>query len=638
MKKVTACTMDCPDSCSLVVKTKKEGTISIQGNPHHPITAGFTCAKIKKHPERLFSPHRITSPMIKKSGKWQKISWGSALDLCGEKMNALRSEPERILHCHGEGAKGILKQLNKLFFAKLGATRTNGSLCDAAGFIAGLMDFGSRINNDILDIHHTRAIVNWGKDFLKSSIHTHAMIKKARKEQDAKLLTVSPFMDTNTDAPNDKIFIKPGTDRFLAAAVIKKLMAMDRVQPDILENTHHWETFRTILDRYSLMDLCRACDVSFNDLDKLTGYYTLDRPVTTFIGTGLQRYAYGGENVRFINALALLSGNVGQSGGGVYFHLHSLANLNTDWAAFQNSKSRRALPVAALGKSILETGNPPIEMIWINGSNVLNQAPDSFSILQAFENVPFKVVVDAFMTDTAQHADLFLPAALMLEQEDIVGSYLHHYVHFVDQVLDPPGEAKSDDWILYELAKRLDPPIHLPDKNEIFNAAINTPHLNISLDALKKQKFVKARRPRVVYENLTFDHPDGKYRLPLGLHAEALPPPGYPLRLLSLIRNSAMHSQMLPEDHHMPLEVLVSPNCPALDNLDLNKDIWLTSSVGQLKIKIKLSPNLHPHTVVAPRGTWISQGGGLNQLVQTQLTDIGKGAAFYAQYVTLENR
>ena len=636
MKLMTACTMDCPDTCSLIIEKSGTGHIAIKGNPDHPVTAGFTCAKIKKHPQRLTSPHRITTPMVRTNGHWRNISWDAALDLCAENINALRSEPESILHCHGEGAKGVLKQLNKHFFAQLGATRTKGSLCDAAGFIAGLTDFGSRQNNDIADVLNTNHIVNWGKDFAKSSVHTARLIQKAVK-QGAGLLTITPFAEFGSDKNEDIIKIKPGTDRFLAAAAIKRLIEKGGISSQIISRTRHWDTLKRIIAGCSLEDLCMACEVSERDVEKLTDRYTSMGPVATFIGAGLQRYAYGGENVRFINALVLLSGNVGHAGGGVYFHLHSLANLNNDWTIPDGKKSRRALPIAAIGKSILEAENPQIKMIWVNGSNVLNQAPDSAATIQAFKKVPFKVVVDAFMTDTARQADLFLPAALMLEQEDIVGSYLHHYVHFVDKVIDPPGQAKSDDWILYELARRLDPPVSLPNRNDCFIKSLATPELNISLAALKKEKFVKAARPQVVYQNLKFHHADGRFRFPITLHPETPPPAGYPLRLLSLIRNNAMHSQILPESHDVPLEVWLSPDCPEIKKLDLNKNLWLVSPIGRLKVRIKMAANLHSKTVVARRGTWMAHGGGLNQLIEATITDIGKGAAFYAQYVRIEN-
>jgi anaerobic selenocysteine-containing dehydrogenase len=627
--------MDCPDACSLLVWQDAAGMIKIRGNPDHPFTAGFTCAKIKRLPRRLRHPQRIVSPMMRSANRWKKISWDDALDLCAEKIDRLRPEPAAILHIHGEGAKGVLKQANKLFFALLGASRTKGSLCDAAGFFAFLHDFGSRCNHDIEDLINSRRIINWGKDLAASSVHSAAVVRKAIKAG-ARMLTISPGGDEFQAYSDHVIRIRPGTDRFLAAAALRLLAAENRIAPHILTHTRRWSGFHDAIFKYPLEELATRCDVPIEDIRRLCGGY-LDGPAATIIGGGLQRYRFGGENVRFINALALLSGNIGRAGGGCYFHHHSLANLNYDWSRVADKKGRRALPMPTIGRSIFETKDPPVRMLWINGSNVVNQAADSTRLVEVFDQIPFKVVVDAFMTDTAQQADLFLPSALMLEQEDIIGSYLTPFIHYVTPALEPPGEARSDFWILSELGKRLTPPIRLPDMESCFQAALRHPALDVTLAELRVRKFAKARRPQVPYPDLVFDHPDQKYWLPPELHDEPPPPRDYPLRLLSLIRKDAMHSQLPAEDQQIPIDVWVSPRCPTLKELDLEKNVRLVSPVGSLEVRLKTLADLHPEAVLARRGTWMRLGGGLNRLIAAQLTDIGNGAPYYAQYVRLEN-
>src|SRR5512139_1207836 len=106
MTEVTACTLDCPDGCSLVISTDAQGRVSIHGNPAHPFTAGFTCSKIRDFTRRLRSPSRITRPMLRTGKGWQPVSWDEALDLCAEKIQEYRAEPASILHLHGEAIKG----------------------------------------------------------------------------------------------------------------------------------------------------------------------------------------------------------------------------------------------------------------------------------------------------------------------------------------------------------------------------------------------------------------------------------------------------------------------------------------------------------------------------------------------------
>ncbi|MBN1932564.1 MAG: molybdopterin-dependent oxidoreductase [Desulfobacterales bacterium] len=636
MKKITACTMDCPDACSLIVYTDNDGSLHIKGNPDHPVTSAFVCSKIKNHIKRLQSSERIVHPMVRKGTKWQPVNWDTALNLCAEKIQKFRTEPASILHLHGEGAKGVLKQVNKLFFRKLGTSQAKGSLCDAAGYLAYIADFGSRENNDIKNLLKADKIINWGKDLSRSSIHTAEIIRRARR-QGTKILSISPGGDNNPSFSDAFIRIRPGTDRFLAAAAIRLFIERDKILENILIHTRNYTDFRKLIVQQPLNRLTVACDISLNDVEKIYEFYAAEGPSATLIGAGVQRYLYGGENVRFINALALISGNIGCSGGGSYFHHHSLKSLNLEWTKDPRNIQRRTLRLPRIGDDILEAKNPSIKMIWVNGSNIINQAPDSHKIIQAFESVEFKVVVDAFMNDTAARADLFLPCALMLEQEDIISSYLHNYIHYADAVLAPLGEAKSDFWIFHQLSKRLQPPVSLPDAETCLNQSLYSNDLRISLEALREQKFVKAKRPEVVYTGMQFDHRDKKYHFPLKLHQEPLPPPEYPLRLLTLIRRNAIHSQIQFQDQTQSPVLFIAPNSAGLMNLDLRKDVYLVSDLARLKVKVQILHGLHPDAVIYRRGDWIKYGGGANQLIAPMITDLGKGAAFYSQYVRLEN-
>jgi anaerobic selenocysteine-containing dehydrogenase len=636
MKTVTACTMDCPDACSLVVSVDSGGKIRLRGNPDHPVTAGFTCRKIRRHIARLQSPDRIVRPQLRKNGGWKPISWDRALDLCAEKIDALRGHPESIVHIQGDGAKGVLKALPRLFFNRLGATRVRGSLCDAAGFMAYVHDFGSRKNHDIYDLKNAARIVNWGKDLPRSSIHMAAVVAGARK-RGTRVLTISPGGDDSDRFSDAHIRIRPGTDRFLAAAGIRRLLSEKPVDARIPERSRHWKPFTALLEHWTEEDLLDACGVNPVEAGALFDAYRTTEPVATVVGAGLQRYLHGGENVRWINALALISGNIGRTGGGSYYHLHAYANLDLSWAEEPASGSRRSFLKPTVGRQIDKAAHPPIRMAWVNGINIVNQAPDIRRTARALRGIDFTVVVDAFLNDTAECADLILPAALMLEQEDIIGSFLHDFVHYVPAALPPPGEARSDDRIIADLAARLSPPVALPDKDTCLSRCLASPRLSTDLTGLKENRTARARRPSVAYEGLRFDHPDGKYRFPLSLHNEPPPPEGYPLRLLSLVRKGAIHSQMRTGDQPMPPKVWVSPDCPFLAQVDPFRDTFLASPLGRMKVRLETLEGLHPEAVVYRRGDWMKLGGGINQLIGDGVTDIGGGAPFYKEYVRLEN-
>jgi anaerobic selenocysteine-containing dehydrogenase len=636
MKYVTVCSLDCPDACSLVVERDRDGHLSIRGNPNHPVTAGFTCSKIRNYIRRLQSHERITTPLLRKGGHWEPLGWDDALGLCADRIQSYREEPSSILHLHGEGAKGVLKYASNLFFGRLGASYATGSLCDLSGITACTADFGSLDHNDIHDILNAKAIVNWGKDLSRSSIHVASLVRKARKGG-AQVVTVSPGGDGNRPFSDYCVRIRPGTDRFLAAAVVRLFMERKTIQASVHGRARNWKVFHDLLSQRSVEDLASVCQVSFDDIELLYNVYNRPEPAATLFGWGLQRYRYGGENVRFINALAFLSGNIGRSGGGSYFNIGSLRNFNLDWASEPGQSNRRTFPLSMIGRSIMEADNPVVKMIWVNAFNVVNQAPDSRIIREAFRTREFTVVVDAFMTDTAAAADMILPCTLVLEQEDMVGSFLHDYIHHSIPAVPVPRQARDDYWILSEVGKRLDPPIMMPPADDCFRASLESPYLDTTLEKLKEQRFVRALRPSVAYEGMRFHHADGLYRFPEALHDEMFPEDDFPLRLLSLVRRDAIHSQIAPEKQTDVPKVWISPDNPILSNLDMKKDVFLASPRGRIRVTVETLPGLHPEAAIYRRGDWMRFGGGINQLVEAGFTDMGNGVPYYSQCVTLEN-
>ena len=341
--------------------------------------------------------------------------------------------------------------------------------------------------------------------------------------------------------------------------------------------------------------------------------------------------------MRFINALAILSGQAARPGGGVYYHLNSLRNFNLAWIEASRATPQRTFALPTIGHDILAARDPKVEVAWINGCNIVNQAPDARTVARAIEQIPFVVAVDAFMTDTARRADLVLPAALMLEQEDLVGSFLHNYVHHAPAVATAPGEARDDLTTVRDLGRRLAPPIEVPDSETCMRRALDSEFLDISLEALRACGFVRARRPAVPYDGLRFDHPDGKCRLPAALHPPPPPDPDFPLKLMTLLRGQAMHSQIPVGEQVIPPRLGVAPECPALTHLDRRRPVFLESPMGRMAVVLEEVPGLTPEAAIYRRGDWMSLGGGVNRLIGARLTDSGEGAAYYEQGVRLTN-
>jgi anaerobic selenocysteine-containing dehydrogenase len=196
--------------------------------------------------------------------------------------------------------------------------------------------------------------------------------------------------------------------------------------------------------------------------------------------------------------------------------------------------------------------------------------------------------------------------------------------------------VRDDLWIVSEVGRRLTPPIIMPAPEDCLRRALRSPRLDTDLETLKRCGFVRSTRPPIAYEGLRFAHADGLYRFPQRLHPEPPAPPDYPLRLLSLVRRTAIHSQILPQDQLSPPVVWVAPECPALEHLKAGSPAALVSPEGRLPVTVRTMAGLHPGVVVYRRGDWMSRGGGVNRIIRPVLTDLGGGAAFYDQYVRLE--
>ena len=315
--------------------------------------------------------------------------------------------------------------------------------------------------------------------------------------------------------------------------------------------------------------------------------------VATLMGWGLQRYLYGGENVRFINALAMISGNVGISGGGAYFNISSGRNLGP-WdhlvKGVVKPRNRREFWIGDLGAEI-SRADPPVEFVWVDGHNVVNQVPDCLAVAEAFSR-PFVVVVEGFMTDTAMQADVILPPAFMFERRDVLGSFIHNCVNHCASAVAPPGLCRPDFEIVSELGRRLADPVILPDADVCIREALKK--MDISHDELVDKGFVKVNHPYVAFENMQFGHLDGLYRFPEELHPEPERDPDYPLQLLTLVSGSYLHSQIPAAKQRGVPVVWVSKQNPAWAALNPAMDAYLVTPLGAMQVQVEITEDLHP--------------------------------------------
>ncbi len=632
MKVISACTLDCPDGCSCIVDTEKR---KVSGNPEHPYTRGVVCGKVSRFFKRLDADERITTPLLRKGDSFDPIDWDTALNLCAQKIDALRQTPERIGYFGGYGYRGVFAAIRKAFFAALGSTKLRGSICDAAGCEAMIRCCGSLAANDTEDLLNARRIVNWGRNMKSSFMHTGITVNEARK-RGTQLLTID-IADTEKKNSDEHILIKPGTDRFLAAAVIKLYLESGLLEQAVISRTSNWPVFRGLVESWSLENLCAACGVSVQEAEMLFDWYEQPGPVATLLGWGLQRYLYGGQNVRFIASLGMLAGQMGRRGGGVYYSFSSGRNLTslqleTELPA---PKNRRTMLAPDLSRELREA-DPTLEFIWVDGLNPANQIPDSTGVAAGLKRCPFTVVVDGFMNDTALCADLILPPAYMFERDEIVGASTHNFINFSRKAVEPPNQCRDIYDVLADLGERLEHPIYLPSRSQCITKSLE--NSGVGPEELSSQGFSRSHWPMVAYESMRFDHPDKKFRFPETLDRDPEPTTDYPLNLLTLVNGKYMQSQISEAEQRGIPVVSISSKSSALERLDLSEEIYAVSPAGSLQVQVEINDSLYPNVVLFRRGGWMKFGQSPNPIIEPTITDMGDTAAFYSQYIRLENR
>ncbi len=631
----SACNLDCGDRCLLIVSLTASG-LQIRPDESDSWTHGLTCAKILRYPDRLTSPSRIREPHLRHSdGSWRPASWEEAWARIIPALDkALQSDPATVLFLRGSGSLGRSKAHLDHVFRRLGARSTRGSLCDEAGIAALEQDWGYLDMNDPGEIDAAEAIILWGKHPRACSTHTAAAVLRARR-RGVPVIAVNPDSSAVAGISSEVIRVSPGADRFLALAVAKRLVEEEGFPRDP-NRLAGLEEFRSLCRGQEIGNLAEAAGCSEDQIELLARTYAATDRVATLVGWGLQRYLHGGENVRAIDALCLIAGTIGREGGGLYYGLPSSRGFAPLPHTYPAAPEPLSLP--QLGRELTAAG-AGIEFAWIAAANPVNQCPDSAAVAEGLAGVPTVVVVDGFWTDTALSASVVLPPALWLEEEDVVGSWWRKGLAAVRKVTEPPAQCRPDWEITAELERRLGLEPHYPDLDSWLEASL--PPECGGLDRLRRETWCELPHERVVFGEGSA-HADRRFRLLDRLSPPEPPSADAPLRLLSLIRREAMHSQILPENQQgcdsaggLGLSVRMNPETARSRNLAPEDTVELEASGHRLTGRLLLDDGLVPGVVACPRDGWVQFGLGPNLLTADLTSDMGETAAFYETRVTV---
>ena len=483
----TVCSHDCPDSCGVLVTVNPEGrAVKIQGDPAHPVTQGFLCAKVAKYLDRVYAPDRILYPLRRKPGvpktplikgreheSFQRISWDEALGSIATRLREItdRYGSESILPYSYAGTMGVLGygSMDRRFFHRLGASRLDRTICSEAGGVAWNLVYGKKLGTPPEDFRLSKLIVAWGSNIHGNNVHLWPFIEQARRNG-ARLIVIDPYRTRTAALADQHIAIRPGTDAALALGMMHVILNEGREdRAYIAEMTHGFDRLLERVREYPPQRVAGFTGMTAAEVEQLAREYATTHPAAIRMNYGVQRSEHGGTTVRAIAMLPAITGAWRHRGGGAVLSTSGAFAWNRQALELPDlqlasplGREARLINMSALGHALTEIGSkaeegPAVHALFVYNSNPGAVAPNQNNVRRGLARPDlFTVVHDLFFTDTTDFADYILPATTFLEHTDIQGAYGHYYAQLSRQAIEPVGEARPNTWLFSQLAQRME--------------------------------------------------------------------------------------------------------------------------------------------------------------------------------------
>ncbi|MGB6157892.1 MAG: molybdopterin-dependent oxidoreductase [Acidobacteriaceae bacterium] len=701
------CSHDCPDSCGVLITIDETGRATrLRGDPSHPVTRGFLCGKVAKYLDRVYSPDRLLYPMRRRAGvpktslphgreseSFERISWDEALDTIAARLAAIAREhgPESILPYSYAGTIGVLNygSMDRRFFHRLGASQLDRTICSETGGQALISVYGRKLGTDPEAFPHAKLIIAWAANIHGNNIHLWPFVEEARRNG-AKLVVIDPYATRTARAADWHIPINPGSDSALALGLMR-IIVRDRLfdQDYVARWTCGFDQLRERVAEYPPDSVAALTGISVADIERLAHDYATIAPAVIRLNYGVQRSDNGGAATRAIAMLPALTGAWKHYGGGL--QLSTSGAFRWDKATIERPDLMQASPLgrearvvnmSVLGQALTELGSkqddgPPVHVLFVYNSNPAAIAPDQNSVLRGLARPDlFTVVHEQFFTDTADYADIVLPATTFFEHKDVQGAYGHYYVQLSEQAIEPLGEARPNVWLFSQLAQRMgftepcfrDMPDDLiaqalrsndPEKQHPWFAGI-TPETLHAAGGAERLRFEENpdQQHFLPFAEGPFETPSGRIEFysatlaaqgidplpafrpaPESRHAAARE--RYPLEFLprkgdnymnSTFSNLPVHRQM--ESAFNGVLEMHAHDATARGIAD-GDTVDVFNDRGSIALRAHVNGSVRPG-VVAARLNWnkLSAGGhNVNLLTSQRLNDIGGGPVFYSVLV-----
>jgi anaerobic selenocysteine-containing dehydrogenase len=496
MKQVVhaACPHDCPDACAVLITVEDGRATKIQGDPEHPVTRGFLCAKVVKYLDRVYSPDRVLYPMRRIAAKgpsagqrsfapqarpgaavptppdatqaWQRISWDEALDEITSRFRAVTAEfgSEAILPYSFGGTLGVLNggSMDRRFFHRLGASQLDRTICSKAGEAGLISVLGEKLGTEPEQFKHSRYIIAWASNIHGNNVHLWPFITEARRNG-AKFVVIDPYRTRTAACADWFLPINIGTDAALALGMMHVIIGENLHDADyVSQYTVGFEALREKVKQYPPERVEQWTGIAAADIRKLAREYATVRPSVIRLNYGVQRSESGGMSTRTIAMLPCITGSWKEVGGGLQLSTSGAFGLNTqslkrpDLMKEALGRDARTINMVELGRVLNRQNDPPVKALFVYNSNPAAVCPNHNQVIRGLRRPDlFTVVHEQFFTDTTDYADIVLPATTFFEHRDLQTAYGQYYVQLSNQAIRPLGECRSNVELFRTLAERM---------------------------------------------------------------------------------------------------------------------------------------------------------------------------------------
>lgn len=685
----------CPAQCGIMGFVEGNRLAGIQGNPQHPNNRGKICSRGIAGMNLVYDPQRLLFP-LKRTGKrgqgeWTQISWKEALSAISTRLNQLRQQ-RKVSEIVFNAEQRYLKGITRRFLKALGQPTivTSPNYDDPNKAYAQMITWGEPY--EIPDVENSSYILLFGANPFESHplyINLSQRIIEARLNNGAKLVTIDPRLSNTAGRSNEWIPIYPGTDSYVALAMANVIMENDLHDGEFI---NRWtnisvEELRSYLSQFSLEKAEEISTIPAQQIKQLAIDFATRKPSVAISGSGITKRRNGTQNERCIMLLNAVTGNIDKKGGFCLPRKFQLEDYSTKldydtksvdfYKSLDSGDSRINVFISILSNPVYES--PSVDLVT--------------ELMKSEEKVPFLVVIDQVMSETAMFADIVLPAATFIESWDISVAACFDFVPLItlgQPVIPAQGESKSLAEIWIRLAELLGGDIAL---NLVYNniedyvkeITVQVPGLTLGRDYnhLKQNGIWESNNKQAqyeIYKDEGFETGTGKFEI-VSSQLRAKGQPELPQYIpeqgkISLKKNQLLlipftsnvmtpdlaNAKWLSEINHTN-SALINPNTARRLGIRDGQKIMLSSSGSDLEVQVKIFQGIHPKAIALCNGLghwaygkiaqakkhesqdpdtkllwWSKHGNGVNPnlLIEINLDPVGKGQSWKDTVVELK--